>query len=77
MHWHIAGMMIPVIVSLSYLNYAVSACVGGIFAIRGLMDLGKSFCISCICETECHAVKSVYTAGQFPVVGIVRCRAYF
>ena len=36
-----AGMMIPTIVSLSYLNYAVSACVGGLLAIRGLIDLGS------------------------------------
>ena len=36
-----AGMMIPTIVSLSYLNYAISACVGGIFTLKGLMDLGS------------------------------------
>ena len=36
-----AGFMIPVIVILSYLNYAVSACVGGIFTIKGIMDLGS------------------------------------
>lgn len=36
-----AGFMIPVIVSLSYLNYAVSACVGGIFTIKEIMDLGS------------------------------------
>lgn len=36
-----SGMMIPAIVSLSYANYAVSACVGGLFAIAGLMDLGS------------------------------------
>ena len=36
-----AGMMIPTIVSLSYLNYAVSACVGGLFTLKGLMDLGS------------------------------------
>lgn len=36
-----AGFMIPVIVSLSYLDYAVSACVGGIFTIKGIMDLGS------------------------------------
>ena len=35
-----SGMMIPAIVSLSYANYAVSACVGGLFALGGLMDLG-------------------------------------
>ena len=28
------------IVSLSYFNYAVSACVGGLFALAGLTDLG-------------------------------------
>lgn len=36
-----AGMMIPAIVSLSYLNYAISACVGGLFTLKGLMDLGS------------------------------------
>lgn len=36
-----AGMMIPTIVSLSYLNYAVSACVGGLFTLKGLMNLGS------------------------------------
>lgn len=36
-----SGMMIPTIVSLSYLNYALSACVGGLLAIRGLIDLGS------------------------------------
>lgn len=36
-----AGMMIPTIVSLSYLNYALSACVGGIFTLKGLMDIGS------------------------------------
>ena len=36
-----SGMMIPTIVSLSYLNYAISACVGGLFTLKGLMDLGS------------------------------------
>ncbi len=36
-----SGMMVPSIVSLSYANYAVSACVGGMYAIAGLMDLGS------------------------------------
>lgn len=36
-----SGMMIPTIVSLSYFNYAVSACVGGLFALAGLIDLGS------------------------------------
>ena len=36
-----SGMLIPIIVSLSYFNYALSACVGGIFVIKGIMDLGS------------------------------------
>lgn len=36
-----AGMMVPTIVSLSYVNYAVSACVGGLFTLTGLLDLGS------------------------------------
>ena len=36
-----SGMMVPTIVSLSYFNYAVSACVGGMFVLSGLMELGS------------------------------------
>lgn len=36
-----SGMMVPSIVSLSYANYAVSACAGGLLAIAGMMDLGS------------------------------------
>ena len=36
-----AGMTVPTVVSLSYFNYAVSACVGGVFVLAGLMDLGS------------------------------------
>lgn len=35
-----SGMTVPTIVSLSYINYAVSACAGGLFALAGLTDLG-------------------------------------
>lgn len=34
------GITVPTIVSLSYINYAVSACVGGLFALSGLINLG-------------------------------------
>ncbi len=34
------GITVPTIVALSYFNYAVSACVGGLFAIAGLINLG-------------------------------------
>ena len=36
-----AGMMVPTVVSLSYVNYAVSACVGGLFVLAGLTDIGS------------------------------------
>lgn len=36
-----SGMMVPTIVALSYFNYAVSACVGGLFTLSGLMDIGS------------------------------------
>jgi len=35
-----SGLLIPVVVSISYFNYALSACVGAFFAISGLIDLG-------------------------------------
>ncbi len=35
-----SGMTVPTVVSLSYVNYAVSACAGGLFVMGGLMDLG-------------------------------------
>lgn len=36
-----SGLMIPVVVSISYFNYALSACVGALFAIAGKIDLGS------------------------------------
>ena len=35
-----SGMTIPTIVALSYFNYAISACVGGLFTLAGLINLG-------------------------------------
>ena len=35
-----SGMTVPTIVALSYVNYALSACVGGLFVLSGLTDLG-------------------------------------
>lgn len=36
-----SGMMVPTNVSLSFVNYAVSACAGGLFTLSGLMDIGS------------------------------------
>lgn len=36
-----SGMMVPAIVSLSYANYAVSACAGALMTLAGMMDLGS------------------------------------
>ncbi len=35
-----SGTLIPVVVSISYFNYALAACVGAFFAIAGMVDLG-------------------------------------
>ncbi len=35
-----SGRMVPTIVSLSYANYAFSACIGGLFVLSGWFDLG-------------------------------------
>lgn len=35
-----SGMTVPTIVALSYINYALSACAGGLFVLAGLADLG-------------------------------------
>ena len=35
-----SGLLIPVVVSISYFNYALSACIGGLFAIAGRIDIG-------------------------------------
>ncbi|WP_071442192.1 ABC transporter ATP-binding protein [Traorella massiliensis] len=36
-----SGKTIPTVVSISYINYAIVACVGGFMAIGGLIDLGS------------------------------------
>lgn len=34
------GITIPTVVSLSYINYAISACAGALFALSGLINMG-------------------------------------
>ena len=36
-----SGATVPTIVSLSYFNYAISACVGGLFVLSGHMNIGS------------------------------------
>ncbi len=36
-----SGMMVPTNVSLAFVNYAVSACAGGLFTLSGLLDIGS------------------------------------
>ncbi|MEA5017064.1 MAG: ABC transporter ATP-binding protein [Candidatus Limiplasma sp.] len=35
-----SGILVPLVVSLSYFSYALSACIGAFFAIAGMIDLG-------------------------------------
>lgn len=57
-------MMIPTIVSLSYLNYAISACVGGIFTLKGLMDLGSLSSYLIYVRQSAMPLNPVHTAGS-------------
>lgn len=36
-----SGSMVPMIVSISYINYAIVAIIGGFMALKGLTDLGS------------------------------------
>lgn len=36
-----SGMMVPFVVNMSYINYALVACIGGISTINGYMDIGS------------------------------------
>ncbi|SBW08160.1 ABC transporter, ATP-binding protein [uncultured Eubacteriales bacterium] len=36
-----SGTTVPTVVALSYINYAVSTCVGGLFVLSGAMGLGS------------------------------------
>ena len=36
-----SGLIVPVVVSLSYFNYALCACIGGFMAIAGVLDVGS------------------------------------
>lgn len=36
-----SGSMIPMVVSISYINYAIVAIIGGFMALKGLTDLGS------------------------------------
>lgn len=36
-----SGLTVPVIVSMSYFNYALTACIGGILALSGYIDIGS------------------------------------
>ena len=56
----IRSMMVPTIVSLSYANYAVSACVGRSFYHCRTFRHRQPGILSCLCASECDAAESVY-----------------
>ena len=56
--------MIPTIVSLSYFNYAVSACVGGLFVLGNLMDLGSLASYLVYVRQSAMPFEPVYSAGK-------------
>ena len=72
-----SGLMVPMNVSLSYANYAVSACVGGLFALAGRFDLGRACGLPCVCAPKRPAAQSAFAAGQLHPGGTVGRGAHF
>lgn len=72
-----SGMLVPVNVSMSYLNYGVSAAAGGIFALTGPHGSWNPCLLSGLCASERDALKSVYKPVQLSSGGSLRCRADF
>ena len=70
-------MMVPSIVSLSYANYAVSACAGGLLAIAGLMDLGSLAAYLVYVRQSAMPLNQFTQAGEFYPVRSCRGGALF
>ncbi len=47
-----SGRTVPTVVSISYINYAIVACIGGFFAISGSIGLGALASLFSLCKTD-------------------------
>ena len=61
-----AATMVPAVVSISYINYAIVAVLGGLMALKGQADYGKPGQLSGICAPGGSAHQSVHAAEQLP-----------
>ena len=57
-----AATMVPMVVSISYINYAIVAVLGGLLALNGHTDLGSLASYLVICSSGSTSNQPVYTA---------------
>lgn len=69
-----ASTMVPAVVSISYINYAIVAVLGGIMALTGMTDAGQSCELPRVCPSGSSAGKPVHTAVELPARGACRGR---
>ena len=70
-----AATMIPAVVSISYVNYAIVAVLGGYHGPAGPDGRGQPCQLPGVCPPGRHAHQPVHPAGQLPAGGPGRGRA--
>ena len=53
-----AATMVPAVVTISYINYAIVAVFGGIMAMRGMTDVGSLAILSLCVSPRCQSISS-------------------
>ena len=61
-----AGTMIPAVVSISYVIYAIISILGGLMVIRGLSDVGSLASYLVLVRQSAPAHQPVYPTGKLP-----------
>ena len=61
-----AATMVPVVVSISYINCAIVAVLGGLLALQGKADLGSLASYLVFVRQAAAAHQSVHPAEQLP-----------
>ena len=70
-----AATMMPAVVTISYINYAIVAVLGGIMALQGLTDVGSLASYLVFVRQAAVPHQPVHPAEQLPAGGAGRCGA--
>ena len=71
-----AATMIPAVVSIGYINYAVIAVLGGLMVMKGWTDLGSLASYLVFVRQTTMPINQFTQQGQLPAGRPGRCRAY-